>query len=334
VISTFAGGGNTVRSDGVPSAALGYPSAVAVDSAGNVYIGDKNGYGIRKVNTAGIISTPPGTVDYQARGLAIDTAGNVYFSDPVNRVRRVTPAGAVTVVAGTGAAGSSGDSGPAASAWLRDPTGIALDLAGNLYIAGTTNHRVRKVTPAEIISTVTGSGTRGFSGDKGPAADARIGDPSDVAVDASGNLYIADYANSRIRRIDPSGVISTFAGSGSPVCCTGDGIPANTVNINQPNGLGLDAAGNLYIADTGNTRILMVDSAGKATTVAGGGVRGAGGDLGDGGPPVGAYLQGPFDVAIGYGELCRDGWRDDRTISIQRCDSECSGGGSGYRFGD
>ena len=159
----------------------------------------------------------------------------------------------ITTVAGNGVQGFNGDSGPATSAQLAFTFGIAVDAAGNLYIADTDNHRIRKVTPAGIISTAAGNGTIGYSGDGGPATSAEFGNARGVAVDAAGNLYIADYGYSCIRKVTPAGVISTAAGSGNQGYY-GDGGPATSAELNGAYAVAVDAAGNLYIADIDNNR--------------------------------------------------------------------------------
>ena len=164
-------------------------------------------------------------------GVALDASGNLYIADyGNNRIRKVSPSGIITTVAGNGTDGFSGDNGPATSAELADPWGVALDASGNLYIADIYNNRIRKVSPSGIITTVAGNGTGGYSGDNGPATSAELYDPSGVALDASGNLYIADYGNDRIRKVSPSGIITTVAGNGT-VGYSGDNGPATIAEL-------------------------------------------------------------------------------------------------------
>ena len=273
IISTAAGNGAYGFSgDGGPatSAALYDPSGVAADAAGNLYIADTFNQRIRKVSPSGIISTVAGWgmgVDGSPAtsawlgipsGVAVDAAGNLYIADSSdNRIRKVNPSGIISTVAGIVARGFSGDGGPATSAALNAPNGVAVDGAGNLYIADTDNHRIRRVSPSGIITTVAGNGTKGFSGDGGPATSAALDQPKGVAVDASGNLYIPDTNNSRIRKVSPSGMISTVAGNGTQPF-RGDGGPATAASLYLPCGVAVDAAGNLYIADTNNDRIRKV----------------------------------------------------------------------------
>ena len=323
VITTVAGTGERGFSgDGGPAiqAALFYPSAVAVDGAGNLFIVEWAPPRIRKVDASGVITTVAGTgergfsgdggpaVDAGLngpRGVAVDGAGNLFIADEGSRrIRKVDAAGTITTIAGTGEFVFSGDGGPAIQAALNLPSGVAVDGAGNLFIADTGNHRIRKVDASGVISTVAGI-SFGFGGDGGPAVDARLSDPSDVAVDGAGNLYIADRFNNRIRKVDASGVISTVAGSGGfgfgSFGFGGDGGPATAARLNRPSGVAVDGAGNLFIADDDNNRIRKVDAAGIITTVAG---TGESGFSGDGGPAVDAGLNGPSGVAVdGAGNL-------------------------------
>ena len=191
------------------------------------------------------------------RGVAVDGSGNLYIGDSGNqRIRKVYAAffGIITTVAGNGTAGLSGDGGPAGSASLSYPGGVAVDGAGNLYIADSGNQRIRKVDTAGIITTVAGNGVRGFSGDGRPAGSASLSYPGGVAVDGAGNLYIADSGNQRIRKVDTAGIITTVAGNGT-AGFTGDFGPATSARFNNPSGVAVDGAGNLYIADSGNQRI-------------------------------------------------------------------------------
>src|SRR5439155_130227 len=160
--------------------------------------------------------------------VAVDGAGGIFIAGPAsNGIRKVTPAGTITTVAGNGSVGFSGDGGPATSAQRRDPARVAVDSAGNLFIADSANRRIRKVTPAGTITTVAGNGSVGFSGDGGPATSAQFGDAVGVAVDGAGNLFIADSANQRIRKVAPAGTITTVAGNGT-VGFSGDGGPATS----------------------------------------------------------------------------------------------------------
>jgi sugar lactone lactonase YvrE len=231
----------------------------------------------------------------QPVGISVDATGNVYFSDKARyRVFKLTPSGVVSVYAGTGLPGFSGDGGSATGAQLLDPDGTAIDALNNLYIADKVGNRVRRVNADGIIQTVAGTGSTGFSGDGGLATRARLNAPEAVAVDAAGNLYIADRENQRIRKVDTDGVITTVAGTGDPGF-SGDGGPATQAKLNSPQGVAVDLAGNLYIADHYNNRIRRVNKSGIISTVAGNGTFGF---SGDGGYATSAQLAYPQSVAV------------------------------------
>jgi sugar lactone lactonase YvrE len=276
-ISTLAGKGSAGYSgDGgaASSAELYHPCGVAVDSAGNVYIADTANEVVRKVTTGGTISTVAGMAHTAAyagdggaatsaslnkpTGVALDAAGNLYIADSFNHcIRMVATSGTITTVAGNSFSGSEGDGGPATSASLNTPQGVAVDGAGNLYIADTANSLVRKVAPDGTITTLAGQILNGYSGDGGPAASAMLNRPKTVLPDAAGSLYIADTFNSRIRVVTPDGTITTVAGNGI-FGDWGDGGPATSAQLRFPSGLALDAAGNLYVADTQNNRVRLL----------------------------------------------------------------------------
>lgn len=315
-ITTVAGNGTAgYGGDGGPAtnASLLYPYDAAVDTSGNLYIADTSNSRIRRVDNSGTITTLAGNGTpgfsgdegpatnaslYWPSSVAVDMEGNVYIADTWNnRVRKVGISGVITTVAGNGTSGYSGDGGPATSASLSHPMGLAMDEDGDLYIGDTWNSRVRKVDASGMITTVAGNGTAGYAGDGGPATSGRLGDPWGVAVDASGNLYIADHSSHRVRKVDSSGTITTFAGNGS-YGYSGDGGPASSASLYYPEGLAVDADGNLYIADTFNQRIRKVDVFGTITTVAGNGIYGF---SGDGGPATEARLAYP--VGLGFNSL-------------------------------
>jgi uncharacterized protein (TIGR03437 family) len=321
VITTIAGNGSFGSAgDGgaATSASLGFPSGVAVDSAGNVYIVDTFNNRVRKVNKAGVITAFAGngfplfsgdggpamsagiafigTAPHQ--GIAVDKAGNVYITDNGdNRIRKVNTSGIISTFAGEGtlgASGFSGDGGPAISAELNSPSGVAVDAAGNVYIADTGNGRIRKVNTAGIITTVAGKGNGFVLGDGGPALNAQLANPSDVVVDGAGNIYIADTGNSRIRKVNAAGIISSILHGAFGTCPSGAGVAAAAADIGVPAGLAVDAAGNLYIADYSADCVHKLDTAGIVTSVAGGGLA----IPGDGGSPNSAGLGNLGDVDV------------------------------------
>ena len=275
-ISTIAGGSLAGYSgDGAAATAalLDDPEGIFLDSSGNIFIADLLNNVVRKITTDGKINTVAGnssrnfsgdggpaisaTLDYPL-GLATDSSGDLFFADSFNhRIRIVTPDGNINTYAGSGVANYSGDGGPATSADLNRPFGICLDAAGNLFIADNENHRIRKVTPGGAITTVAGTGTAGAAGDGGPATKAQLNRPYDVKVDSAGDLFIADYNNSRIRMVTPDGVIRTIAG-GSGFGYNGDGGAATAAQINQPTGIAIDTNGTIYIADSANNVIRLL----------------------------------------------------------------------------
>ena len=213
-------------------------------------------------------------------GVAIDRDGNILIADALyHRIRRVTPDGTITTIAGNGIPSFLGDGGPATAANLQYPTGVALDHDGNVFIADAANHRIRRIDPDGTITTVAGTGGAGFAGDGGPATEARLHKPTGVAVSRKGELFIADEYNHRIRRVGPHGRISTVAGATDiPPCTTdwcrrygGDGGPATEAFLNFPTEVLLDGDQNLLIADSSNDRVRSVDRDGIITTIAGGG---------------------------------------------------------------
>ena len=234
-------------------------------------------------------------------GVAFDGVGNLYIADTYNsRLRQVNPNGFINTVAGNGAKTFAGDGGAATSASLNSPTGVALDAFGNLYIADKSNQRIREVGANGRITTVAGYGNAGYSGDGGPATNASLNNPVGVVVDASGNLYIADQFNNRIRRVGTNGIITSVAGNGTKTFA-GDGGAATNASLAYPTGVALDPLGNLYIADSNNQRIRQVATNGLITTVAGNGLAAC---AGDGGAATNASLNDPYGVALdAFGNL-------------------------------
>jgi len=277
VITTIAGNGTPGYSgDGgaATAAELSYPTGVAVDGSGNIYIADYGNSRLRKVNSSGVITTfaGNGTIGYSGDGgaataaelyypygVAVDGSGNLYIADQYNnRIRKVNTSGVITTIAGNGTYGYGGDGGAATAAELGGPTGVAVDGSGNIYIADYGYSRIRKVNTSGVITTLAGNGTAAYSGDGGAATAAELAYPYGVAVDESGNIYIADYGNCRIRKVNSSGVITTLAGNGTPGY-TGDGGAATAAELNAPMGVAVDGSGNiLYIADCSNNRLRRV----------------------------------------------------------------------------
>ena len=276
VITTIAGSGTAGYSgDGgaATAAELDNPAGVAVDAVGNVYIADNGNGRIRKVNISGVITTVAGngTIGYAGDGgaataaelynaysVAVDGSGNIYIADyGIGRIRKVNTSGIITTIAGNGIFGYSGDGGAATAAELNGPSGVAVDGSGNVYIAVDGDSRIRKVNTSGIITTLAGNGTLGFSGDGGAATAAELRNADVVAVDRSGNVYIADGYNQRIRQVNSSGFITTFAGNGTHGY-SGDGGAATAAELNEPYGVAVDASGNVYIADSYNNRIRKV----------------------------------------------------------------------------
>jgi sugar lactone lactonase YvrE len=303
------------------------PKGMRMDTRGDLYIADSDNQRIRRVDANGVITTVAGSgiAGYSGDNgpatqaelhdpsdMVVDGAGNLYIADAGNhRVRRVDTRGIITTVAGTGQQGFSGyseagggvfsgDNVPAIQAQFDYPDSVTLDGAGNLYIADGDNNRIRRVDPAGIITTIAGTGAKGFAGDNGPAIGARLSFPSNLEVDGAGNLYFSDTFNYRVRRIGPKGVITTVAGTGGQGFAGDDG-PATRAQLSNVGGVAVDAAGNLYIADSSNGRVRRIDTNGIITTVAGTGVLG---DAGNNRPATEAGLHYPGGVTVdGAGNL-------------------------------
>lgn len=326
-IDTLVGDGSpgyTGDGGAASSATLYYPTGVAADGSGNIYIADSSNYVIRKVTAStGDISTAAGngTSGYSGdggaatsaelttpRALAVDGSGNIYIGDSSNNVvRKVTAStGYISTVAGNGSAGYSGDAGPATSAKLDDPAYIAVDGSGNLFIVDASNYVIREVLASTgYIYTVAGGGTLGticgaktdYLGDGCQATNAVLAQPEGVAVDGGGNLYIADCGYQVIREVSAStGIISSVVGIPDTFGFSGDGGAAGSAKLNSPFDVKVDGSGNLYFADTGNQRIRKVTaSTGYISTVGG---NGADGYTGDGGAATSAELNNPEYIAV------------------------------------
>lgn len=251
------------------------PSQIAFDAQGNLYVADPYNQRVRKITTAGMVSTLAGngTIGYvngpgavaqfnYPHGIAIDAQGNLYVSDyDNNRIRKISPSGDVSLFAGTGVAGSM--DGPGASAQFNGPVFLAIDANGNVYVADQRNNKIRKITPAGIVSTLAGSGTYGTNDGTGTAAQFQ--GPTGIACDAQGNVYVGDMIGNRVRKITPAGVVSTLAGS-SEGFAEGRGADAK---FRGPAGLACDTHGNAYVADELNHRIRKITPDGVVTTYAG-----------------------------------------------------------------
>ena len=316
-ISTYAGG--PPPSGVLPTAApIEGPQSIVRDPAGNLYVVTDAGpiYKITPGTTApGVLTifagnntagfSPDGTaaastLTFEPYGAAVNANGDLYYSDSNNCVVREIVGGVVKTIAGTGACKYTGDNGPATSATLNFPQGIAFDGSGNLFIADAGNNVVRRVDANGTITTYAGNGTAGFSGDGGAATSAELNFPESAALDTAGNLFIADPGNNRIRRVDVgTKVITTIAGTGVQ-SYSGDGGPATAATLGQPDGVAVDTAGNIYIADTTNTVIREISSAsspapGIITTIIGNNTFGF---SGDGGPAFNAEITNPAGMFV------------------------------------
>jgi sugar lactone lactonase YvrE len=288
--------------------AFNNPYGITVDAVGNVYVSNQTagaiGSSIWKLSAPFLFVPNSVTNSFYSMpaGLAVDQQGNTYVSDPIQqRISKITSAGVSTAFAGNGAGGMTGgyQDGAGNIAQFGQPNGLAVDSVGNLYVADTLNNRIRKITPAGVVTTLAGSGGSRYSGPTfnywypgsggymdGIGTVAQFKGPMGVAVDASGNVYVADTANNRIRKITPAGVVTTLAGSGTPGYKDAAGIAAQ---FNYPTGIAVDSGatvhdspGNVYVADTYNNRIRKISPAGIVTTVAGSGIAGSTDGVGTG----------------------------------------------------
>ncbi len=278
IISTIAGNGiQGYGGDNGPATAanLSAPTGVACDRFGNLYIADWGNNLIRKVNSSGIITTVAGIAGgvggysgdnglaFAARlnepaGITLDYSGNIYFSDLGNyRVRKINTDGVISTIAGNGTPGYSGDNGPATAAQFVYLGYLAVSSSDEVYVADWENRRVRKVSTLGIVTTVAGNGLVGNSGDDGAATNAKLNAPNAVNFDDSGNYYISDNLAHVIRKVNPSGIISTVVGNGT-MGFSGDGGPATAAQLNRPNSVIFNSSGNMYFADGYNNRIRKI----------------------------------------------------------------------------
>jgi uncharacterized protein (TIGR03437 family) len=278
--TVFAGNGRyKFGGDGRPAiaASLNAPQAIAFAANGALLLADSGNSRIRRIRPDGIIETVPTGTLRTPTGLAIDVAGNVFVSDPDDGViYRITPAGTQSTFFSNAEA---------------SPESLAIDTAGNLFVSDPSRAIIFRITPAGAVSTVAGNGTRGFGGDGQDALRAQLHYPGAIALDAAGNLFIADRDNNRVRKVTRAGIISTVAGNGS-AAFSGDGGAATAAGLDEVRGLALDAQGNLFIST--RSRIRVVDPAGTIRTLAGGTPSG---NFGDGGPPLEAGLE-PYEIAV------------------------------------
>jgi DNA-binding beta-propeller fold protein YncE len=267
-VSTFAGGGSPGSADGTGTyASFNFPFAVALDSAGNIYVVDAANNKIRKITPAGVVTTFAGSGDsgsadgtgtaasfFLPGGVAVDSAGNIYVADTLsNKIRKITPAAVVTTLAGSGTLGSADGTGTAAS--FSSPSGVTVDLAGNIYVGDSLNNKIRKITPAAVVTTLAGIGTQGF--DDGTGTSATFRSPRGIALDSAGNIYVADTNNHLIRKLTSDPLAGYLDANGT------------SAQFNNPYAICLDASHNIYVADTGNQMIRKVDPSANVTTVAG-----------------------------------------------------------------
>lgn len=336
--------GNTATSLG-----LYYPEGIAANN-GNVYIANTNDNIVGELNGSLVASIVAGTYEgygengnggpatsatlYSPGGVAVDSSGDVFIADTEDNVVREVygpsspNAGEIVLIAGNGTPGYTGDGGPAISAELDSPQAVAVDSSGDVLIADTYNNVIREVTPSGTIRTIAGNGSAGYTGDNGPATAADLNDPSGVAVDAVGNVYIADTSNNVIRRVqgpdtpgtgESQGEITTIAGdyaadqsSDGQGGHSGDGGPAVDARLYAPEGVALDDAGDLYIADTFNNAIREVYPGGEITTLVN--TTGASGTPSNGAAASSAKLEGPYSVGV-----------DDTTGDVYIADTHANG---------
>ncbi len=311
--STLAGSPTQAagHADGSGSSALFYyPTGVAVDSAGNVYVADTDNHAIRKITPAGVVTTLAGSAT-QAHGyldgtgsnvlfnyptgVAVDSAGNVYVADRSNNlIRTITPAGVVSTLAGSATQAYGHADGSGANASFNGPAGVAVDSAGNIYVADYNNNAIRKVTSSGQVSTLAGSSTQAFGHADGSGTNASFYGPQGVAVDSSGNVYVADYNNNAIRVISPAGQVTTLAGSPTQAAGHADGSGSSAL-FDGPAAVAVDSAGNVYVADQNNNAIRKITPAGLVSTLAGSSSQARGHADGVG---SNATFYGPKGVAV------------------------------------
>lgn len=264
-VSIFAGTGTGGSTNGAStSASFNNPTAVAIDGSGNLYVADYGNHKIRKITVSGVVSTLAGSgtkgsadgtdigASFNApKGIAVDASGAIYVADSDNnKIRKITALGVVTTFAGSGISGMQDGTGFSAS--FKTPVGLAIDKEGNLYVTDS-NQKIRKITPAGVVTTLAGSGNTGST--NGSSTKASFNQPEGIAVDPKGNVYVADTNNNLIRKISPTGEVSTLAGSGNQGNADGS---YTTASFGAPRGLIIDTSGNIYIGDSENHRIRKI----------------------------------------------------------------------------
>ncbi len=305
-VTTLAGSSGTYGSaDGVGSvASFSSPTGIAIDAVGNLYVADAFNNKIRKISPSGMVSTLAGSgksgnkdtistwaTFSQPKAVAVDVNGNVYVADYYsNKIRKITLAGNVTTFAGSGISGNL--DGIDTAARFNYPTGLAIDTAGNLYVADYWNHKIRKIDSLGVVTTLAGSGTMGNTDSTGLAASFNL--PFGLTVDKQGFVYVGDSENNKIRKISPMGIVNTIAGNGSSPFSTGsdDGISI-LARFNGPSGITIDASTNLYVADANNNKVRKINSAGTVSTLAGNGKAGRVNGIG-----IKASFWNPYGVAV------------------------------------
>jgi sugar lactone lactonase YvrE len=301
-MSTFAGtAGTSGSADGTGTAASFFsPTGIALDASGNVYVADSGNSEIRKITSAGVVTTLTGTDETTGlparfvvpEGVTVDASGNVYVAETfINTILKITSAGVVTTLAGSDSSGSTDGTGTAAT--FTDPVGIAADASGNVYVADSGNSEIRKITSAGVVTTLAGkAGTLGSTDGAGTAAS--FTSPEGVAVDTSGNVYVADSGDNKIRMVTSAGVVTSLAGDGDYTTSGSADGTGTAALFDEPEGIAVDASGNLYVADMVNDTIRKITSEGVVTTFAG--TAGIGGSVD--GTGTAALFYGPEGIAV------------------------------------